>query len=293
MLDNLKIFICAAEQKSLTRAAQSLGLTIAMVSRRVGDLERQLGCELFHRSTKGLTLTPAGVSYFDECADFINALDQRLSNLDATLHGLDGELNVMMPMNLGSGPLDEFWQEFIRKYPRIRLRIRLSDPADDVIVRQVDIALRSGEQRNSSLIQKHLGGVEVMLVAAAGSVPLPADLQQLNECSSIAADLFSDWLLVSGERTVNIHKQHQHMSNDLRVIANMVKAGAGIALLPLSIIHRELKRGELVRVLPQWQGVRRDLYLVWPYQHTLSARARLFHDELIAFLGDQPWFKTA
>ena len=62
MLDNFKVFITAAEQKSLTNAAAELEMTIATVSRRVHELEKQLGCELFHRSNKGLTLTPAGQS---------------------------------------------------------------------------------------------------------------------------------------------------------------------------------------------------------------------------------------
>ncbi|MEN8615746.1 helix-turn-helix domain-containing protein [Shewanella baltica] len=62
MLDNLKIFVAAAEQRSLTNAALSLGMTIATVSRRMSELEQQLGCELFHRSNKGLTLTPAGTA---------------------------------------------------------------------------------------------------------------------------------------------------------------------------------------------------------------------------------------
>jgi DNA-binding transcriptional LysR family regulator len=294
MLDNLRIFACAAEHGSLTKAASALGMTVATVSRRVGELERQLGCELFHRSTKGLILTPAGQSYFQECAGFINELDLRLGNLHAALHSLAGELKVMVPMNLGSGPLDAFWQDFVARHPDIKLRVEVGDPDADVIAHGADIALRSGAQRNSSLIQKHVGGVRLVLVAAAHlNAALPENLGKLNDCPSVAANLFGDWTLVNGDATEKLHKRHDHTSNDMRVILNLVKAGAGIALLPLSMVHQSLANGELARVLPPWEGLRRDIFLVWPYQRTLSARACVFRDELIEYLRGQSWFEKA
>jgi DNA-binding transcriptional LysR family regulator len=292
MLDNLKIFATAAEHGSLTKAADALGMTVATVSRRVGELERQLGCELFHRSTKGLVLTPAGLSYFQECAGFINELDLRLGNLHQALNSLAGDLKVMVPLNLGSGPLDAFWGDFVARHPGIKLRIDVGDPNDDVIAHRADIALRSGAQSNSSLIQKHVGNVRLVLVAAPQFAhALPENLEQLNDCPSVAANLFSDWLLVNGGTTEKLHKRHDHMSNDMRVILNLVKAGAGIALLPLSMVDDSLANGELVRVLSPWEGLRRDIFLVWPYQRTLSARARLFRDELVEYLHQQRWFE--
>ncbi len=128
MLDNLKVFISAAEQSSLTGAASELGMTIATVSRRVHELEQQLRCELFHRSNRGLTLTPSGQAYYEETADFIHELDLRLVNLDKSLNSLEGELRVMAPTNIGSGPLDEFWSQFVTDNHSISLNILLSDP---------------------------------------------------------------------------------------------------------------------------------------------------------------------
>lgn len=293
MLDNLKIFINAADQKSLTNAAQALGMTVATVSRRVNELERQLGCELFHRSSKGLTLTPAGLSYYRECAEFIGALDRRLDNLDQAINSPSGELKVMAPTNLGSGPLDVFWQEFVSSHPDIALRVRLGDPTEDVISSQSDIALRSGPQTNSSLIQKLVGTIPLVLVTAkAAAGKLPTTIDSLGASPSIAAEMFSDWILQRDGQTIEIPRQHRHISNDLQVTLNLVKAGAGIALLPMSMVHESLEGGGLVRVLPQWQGPQRNIYLVWPYQRTLSIRAKIFKDELVRFLHRQPWFHT-
>ena len=153
MLDNLKIFITVAELKSLTRGAESLGMTIATVSRRLHELEKKLGCELCHRSNKGLTLTNAGQVYYEETASFIHELDIRLLNLDNALNSLSGELKVMVPTNIGSGPLNEFWRNFTVNNPDILLNITLGDPDDDVISNQIDIAIRSGPQENRQVIK--------------------------------------------------------------------------------------------------------------------------------------------
>lgn len=294
MLDNLKIFINAADQQSLTNAAHALGMTVATVSRRVNELEKELGSELFHRSSRGLTLTAAGLLYYRECAEFINALDRRLDNLDQAINSPSGELKVMAPTNLGSGPLDAFWQGFISSHPDIALKIRLGDPTENVISSRPDIALRSGPQTNSSLIQKFVGAIPLILVAAKTATgKLPSTMDALDAYPSIAAEMFSDWVLQRDGQTIEIPREHRHISNDMQITLNLVKAGAGVALLPMSMVHDSLNDGELVHILPQWQGPQRDIYLVWPYQRTLSVRARLFRDELINFLHKQPWFYAA
>lgn len=294
MLDNLKVFVTAAERLSLTSAAAALGMTIATVSRRVHELEQQLECELFHRSNKGLSLTPAGQSYYEETADFIHELDLRLLNLDKSLNSLEGELRVMAPTNIGSGPLNQFWQSFVANNPGISLNVTLGDPDDDVISNQVDIAIRSGPQQNSSLIQQKLGTITPILVASSALENcLPEEVSELESFPSIAAQLFSDWTLISDYDRRSIHKRHNHISNDMAVTLNLVRAGAGIALLPMSVVYHEIESRELTRVLPSWSGIPREISLLWPKKRTLSARAKRLQEELIAFLADQDWFSMA
>ena len=291
MLDNLKVFICAAEQQSLTSAATELGMTIATVSRRVQELEQQLKCELFHRSNKGLTLTPAGQSYFEETADLVHELDFRLLNLDKSLNSMEGELRIMAPTNIGNGPLDQFWQFFVSKNPEISLKILLGDPDEDVISSQVDIAIRSGPQQNSALVQQRIGSITPILVASASySGNQPGNISQLTSAPSIAAHLFNDWTLFYGDEKQTFHKKHNHISNDMAVTLNLVKAGAGIALLPMSMVYQELESGALTRILPTWSGAPREISLLWPKKKTLSVRAKKFQQELLRYLRNQDWF---
>ena len=118
------------------------------------------------------------------------------------------------------------------------------------------------------------------------------DITDLKSYPSIAAQLFSDWILIKNDQKQFIHKKHKHISNDMNVTLNLVKAGAGIALLPMSMVHRELQNGVLKLVLPLWSGMPRDIYLLWPNKRVLSARAKRFRDELIVFLHTQKWFNA-
>lgn len=108
--------------------------------------------------------------------------------------------------------------------------------------------------------------------------------------ASIAAQLFSEWQLTNNVNTHTLRKEHIHTSNDMHTIVNLVKAGAGVALLPKSMVYKELATGELINILPDYRGVERELFLVWPYQRTLSLRAQCFKDKLCQFLAAQSWF---
>ncbi|WP_235040163.1 LysR family transcriptional regulator [Vreelandella profundi] len=294
-LDDLKIFVVAANQHSLTAAAAQLNMTIATASRRISALEATLGVELLYRSTKGLTLTPHGESYYRECEELVLALDQRILNLDQALHSLSGPLKIMAPVNLGSGPLDPFWQNFTDRYPDISLTIELDNNTVDIRDQQADIALRSGPQKDTTLIQKHLGYIEPILVASpAMKHSLPRTISELSACPSVAANMFSDWQLVDSEgNQYACHKHHFHISNDMNVVLNLTQSGAGIALMPASMVANSLQTGALIRVLPSWQGQHREICLVWPHRRSLSARAMLFRAELIEFLSHQSWFHAA
>lgn len=294
MLDNFKAFIAAAEHGSFTNAARANGMTISTMSRRVQDLEAHLGAELFHRSPQGLSLTITGEAYYRECAVFINEVSTRIDDLQKSINSMEGTLTVALPANFGSGPLDPFWEQFAARYPQIMLKIHLTDPLEDAGAIPIDIGIQSGSRLNSHLLQERIGSITPVLVGSPNcSDTLPSSIESLEECVSVAADIFSEWSLSNGERCEVLKKRHLHTSNDMNVIVRLVKAGAGIALLPLSIVQKEIERGNLKHILPQWTGQPREMFLIRPYQRTQSIRAETFQDELLAFLSESPWFQPS
>ncbi|MBY4676453.1 LysR family transcriptional regulator [Marinobacterium arenosum] len=292
MLDDLKLFTLAVEEASLTAAAERLETTVATVSRRLSALERQLGCKLLHRSPRGLTLTQEGETYYNECAELIQALDQRLGGLDKALHSLAGPLKVLAPTNLAVGPLDPFWPDFIRQYPKIELTLDLNNATIDLKQAQADLAVRIGPQADSTLIQKRLGHIDTVLVTSPSmDQPLPERIDQLLETPTVATGQLNQWQLSNRDgESQTLRKKHSYISNDLMMAINLVKGGAGVTLAPLNAVYPLLQSGELVQLLPHWQGQRRELYLVWPYRRSLSARARVLMEQLTDFLQQQPWF---
>jgi len=108
----------------------------------------------------------------------------------------------------------------------------------------------------------------------------------------VTSRAIADWHLTSSaNEQATLHIQHKYVANDLSLVATLVKAGAGLALLPLSQIWDDLATGRLVRVLPEWAGQRRDIYLIRPHRLSSSARAQAFTEHLTAFLPAQPWFE--
>ncbi|MBV1789039.1 LysR family transcriptional regulator [Marinobacterium sp. D7] len=296
MLNELKLFVITVEEGSLTAAAERLSTTVATVSRRINALEEHLGCKLLHRSPRGLTLTREGQIYFDECAEFVHSLDQRLDNLNATLNSLAGPLKILAPTNFAVGPLDQFWEAFIQRYPQIEVSIELSNDVVDMLHAQADIAIRIGPQPSSSLIQKKLGYVRTILVASpdllAKTTP-PASVDDLRHYPSVSSHLLGQWELSNRlNDKVSIQKQHQYVSTDLQMMINIVKSQGGIALMPISTVYRELELQQLVRVLPDWEGQERHLYLVWPNRRALSVRAKTFASLLEEYLRQQEWCQT-
>lgn len=296
MLDELQLFIVAVEEGSLTSAAERMGLTVATASRRISSLEDHLGCRLLHRSPRGLSMTREGQAYFDECAEYVRSLHHRLENLNGALNSLSGPFRVLAPTNFAAGPLDDFWAAFVTRYPEIELSVEVSNEFVDLRHAQADLAIRIGPMPDSSLIQKRLGHIPTLLVAGSGAFgarrppQTPGDLRQY---PTVASRMISDWELVNtdGER-VSLREKHKYVVNDLNMVATLVKSGAGIALLPLSQIAGDLKSGELVRVLSQWTGQKRDVHLIWPYRRALSVRAKVFIAMLEEFLATRPWFES-
>ena len=291
VLDNLRLFVLAVETGSISQAAAKANLTLATASRRLKALEQEVGGALFYRSKNGLTLTPLGDTYYTECGSLIHALGERVTHVAQDMNRQTGPLTVLVPTNLASGPLDEFWQSFVKRYPDIQLNVRTADPDEDVIASGADIALRAGKQDSSRLKQSILGGIRIFLVCATDYPAKPQNIAELSAHPKVMADMFSPWRLSDTRETVSYHDA-AYRSNDLSVIRNIALAGRGIALLPNGVVHADLTAGRLIHVLPQWQAVLREISLVWPYQQTLSVRASLFKEALTDYLSRQRWFEA-
>ncbi len=175
MLDELKLFIAIVQAGSLNRAAAQSNISTATLTRRLQKLENHLGCRLLHRSPRGIRLTLEGKTYIERCQPLLSNLQQTLQDIHNDMTEPSGLVRVLAPTNLAVGILTDFWRDFLRRYPLIRLDLHLDNRNNDLLQQGADLALRVGEQSRSDYIQRRLTSAPMGIFASV-FLPQPITL---------------------------------------------------------------------------------------------------------------------
>lgn len=291
MLDDIALFIQIVRRGGLSGAAQHLGLPPATVTRRLQKLEQTLGCQLLHRSARQCVLTQEGEVYYQSYADLMQQFELTRQQLHQDQEQLSGKLRVLAPTNFSHGVLRPMWLEFTRQYPAIQLELILSNQLEDMAKTKADLAIRIGQQPDSLLYQQKLGQLSAFVVASPAyltNAPALSEPAALNDHRVVGTTLRSKWTLIHQESNLSqdIFPRFSALSNDLNFVKHLVLDGQGIALLPSSETKAELVAGNLVRVLPQWQGLPREIYAVWPSGRLLNKKALCLREHMKHYIGE-------
>src|ERR1700746_3481559 len=165
-LDNILIFVKVAQFESISRAARSLGMPISTVSRRLSVLESELGVSLLWRTTRRVTLTAQGRDYFNQCQEPLTLLQEAERVLTQAQKRPEGLLRVTVPVILSQESFFNFISAFMKDHARIRVELVVTHLLLDLIAENIDVAIRSGELQDSSVIARRLGTNVYWLVAA-------------------------------------------------------------------------------------------------------------------------------
>jgi len=295
-LDSVLIFVRVAQFESITRAARSLGMPISTVSRRLSLLESGLGVSLLRRSTRRVTLTAQGRDYFSQCQEPLNVLQEAEGMLTQAQKRPEGLLRITFPVTLNREPFRDFLSGFLRDHPRIRVELLMTNLFIDLIAENVDVAIRFGELRDSSLVARRLGKIVFYVVAAPAylktrSVPLePTDLKWHDCVTFNAKNNERDWDLVSGRRRVRVHVSGSVSSRDINWVNAFVHRGHGIGLLPSAYCDEPVAQGSLVRLLPKWTSSPTPVFAVYPSRKFLPLRLSVFLEALTGWTSPL-WIK--
>lgn len=293
MLDDLALFIAIVEAGSLNAAAEKEGLPTATVTRRLQKLEAALGYRLLHRSARRTQPTAEGAQYYEQCRPLVQALRQATLRLDATLGAIEGTIRVLAPVNFASEILAPAWASFCEQYPLVQLELELSNEVQDLVGSGADLAIRIGAQADSTLTQRKLGEVRLVLAAAPAYLAqhgMPGNPAELAHHATIATLPLREWRLqdpASGAVTV-LRPEPRVRVNEVRLAVMMAEAGLGIVLAPELQCHASLASGVLARVMPEWLSHDRSVYAVWSQQRYLPARVRALLEHLAAFTARHP-----
>ena len=290
MLDDIALFVEVVNRGSLAAGAKQVKLPAATVTRRIQRLEAQLGVKLMHRSARKLVLTHDGEVYFQTYAELVQQFNQAQQVLSQENQQLAGKVKVLAPVNISHGILRTMWVSFTNEYPDIQLDLELSNHQMDLIESQADLAIRIGKQPDSSFYQRRLGELETVLIATPAYLKAhgePSHPSELVEHNLIGISMRKKWVLHNYVNSQNftLYPQCRAQINDPVFVKYFVLDSQGIALVPLTEVKNELDSGEAVRILPDWKGEVRDIFLIWPGGKLLSKRAQCLRDYIFDYMN--------
>jgi DNA-binding transcriptional LysR family regulator len=269
-LNSLVIFAKVVEVKSFSEAARRLNIPISTVSRRIADLEDQLGVRLLERSTRNLRLTEVGsevLEHAQRSVEISDAVDNVVSN---QLSSVSGVLRLSAPPSISDSLLAPLVGAFQASYPNVRVQIFVTDRFVDHIAEGVDLVFRIGALKDSSLVARKLLSFRQQLVASPAylaSCKAPETPQDLLSHRLLA---FSNWtpekswtfVHENGEDVETLVFQPHLSMNDFTGLACATLAGTGIGHLPPIVQPGLLRSGRLVEVMPKWRFRTLDLSMV-------------------------------
>lgn len=289
----IPVFVAVAECKGFAAAARRLGVTKSAISKRIGALEAHLSTQLFHRTTRNISLTEAGEIYL---AHAVQALDsaQEAEDAVAALQGHPvGHLRISAPMSFGRLHVAPLLTEFLSTYPDITLELTMDDKITDLVEAGLDMALRAGTLPDSALIARRLAPIHSVLVAAPhylekhGNPQHPEELIKHN-CLHYAYSRDSfEWHLLGPEGATHIRTKGSLQANNSEALCTALVAGLGIGRLPTFIAGAHLAAGRLVHVLPEYSFPEQALYAVFPERQNMPMKVRAFADFLVNKIGKQ------
>jgi DNA-binding transcriptional LysR family regulator len=282
---DLEVFVRTADTGSLSAAARGLGLTPAAASIALKRLETRLGIRLLARSTRSMRLTEEGKRYLDSVREALAALAEGEQALKQHSQGLTGLLQLAAPSDFGRNVVLGWLDEFKAEHPNIRLQLLLNDSNADLFRDTVDIALRFGVPRDSSLValpvvpgHQRIACASPEYLARHGTPTTPAQLAQHNTLRYMRQGRAnSTWFFRQGSELQEVHVTGDYLSDDGEIVRRWALAGHGIAYKANLDIARDLKAGRLVHVLPDWQGEPTPFNLMCPHRLQVSERVKVLH----------------
>ena len=289
-LGDLMVFTKVVETESLTKAGQALGMPKSTVSRRVSRLEEHLGVQLLHRTTRAVTVTHDGATFFEYCLRSMGVLrdgERALQNQHAAPQGV---VRIAIPYVLGQSLIGPLLAGFLQRFPDVRLVSVLSDDAVGLLRQGFDVALAVGPFADSGLIAVKLGTTGCGAFGAPGyferkGMPQShVDLPRFDLLAAGTVDRRHRWTRHQGEAEVAVEFTPRLLANDLLLLRQAVLSELGIASLPAFLCKRDLAEGRLVDVLPGWQAADMSFYALFADPKGVPVRVRTLIDFLVEHL---------
>ena len=292
-LNEIAIFAKVVQAQSFTAAGQTLGMPKSTVSRKVAELEDRLDVRLLQRTTRKLSLTDVGRTYYEYCARIAGEVDdaeRAVADLHATPRGL-----LRVTAGLNAAYLGPIVADYMKRNPHVQVELLCTGRAVDLVEERFDVGIRAGALPDSSLIARPLGRATWFLVATPGYLKkrgrpkTPDDLKK-HDCLFFGAGSTTFPLrLERDQELAQLALPARLLVSDFDIVFAAATAGLGIALLPGFRCVDALRARELERVLREWEPPVTPIHAVYPSTRHLSPKVKSFVDHLHAKMTPPPW----
>lgn len=289
-LNHVSVFVRVVELESFTAAANQLGLPKSSVSRTVTRLEEDLGVRLLQRTTRKLHLTEAGQAYYERARLALSGLEEAASaatNMSAEPRGI---VRVTAPGDLGVLNMADLVTRFIRKYPLVHIELSLTSRVVDLVSEGIDLALRAGKLRDSTLVARKIGSDSLGIFAAPSYLRRRGKPKSFADLANHDCVLFhgrnakAEWRLTGPKGEESVTVRGPVSVDEMAFAMQAVNAGLGIGLLPVLGVKLSALRHSLpapTRILPGYASGGADLNVVAPSARFQPASVQAFRKFLI------------
>ena len=281
-IEHVKLFIHVALKQNISKAGEELGISPAVASVHINKLEESLGVRLLHRTTRKVSLTEEGERFFPHAEEMIATMESAIASLGKGNVMPSGTLRVTASASFGRMHLLPALPEFLRKYPKIKVDLKLSDRIVDLVEGGFDIAIRNSSLKNSSLIARRLTPDTRVLCASPSYLlqhGVPTHPKELHEHNCITLTGADTWQFHTEDQIVSIKATGNFRCDNGEAIRDACISGVGISINSKWNAYEALRRGELVEILTDYPlASETAIWVLYSSSRQLAPKVRVFID---------------
>jgi DNA-binding transcriptional LysR family regulator len=295
----MNAFVRVVEAGTFTKAADTLDVPNATVTRLIQGLEQELKVRLLHRTTRSVTVTPEGASYYERVIRLLADLADIEASASQSLAKPSGRVRVETAAAIGSLVIVPRLAEFYRDFPEVEIELGAGNRRADLVAEGIDCAIRMGEVTEQMLVARRIGDFHFTtcttpeFLAAHGPIATPEDLRErptigMNSARTGRPLPFS---FKNASREVDLQLSHRLVVNDTNAYLAAGLAGLGVVQAPAYVVHSAVQAGHLVPVLGEWDTPGFPVHVIYPPNRYLSAKVRVFIDWIIALFEQHEYLR--
>ncbi|MCA0936515.1 LysR family transcriptional regulator [Vibrio alginolyticus] len=295
-IEHLKLFVRLASSQSISMAGHELGLSPAVASAHINKLEEGLGVRLVHRTTRKVSLTEEGQAFLPYAEEVLASVEAARSAVGVGYGNPTGTLRVTAPASFGRMHLIPALKGFMQQYPDLTVDFRFSDSIIDMVEGGFDVAIRVAELKDSTLVARKLAPDRRIVVASPeylekfGTPKHPQDLAN-HECIILMG--MDNWVFKTSNSTLSIRTSGRFRTDNGDAMRDATVDGLGISINSIWSVYKQLQRGELVEILPDYPlAMDASIWAVYPSSRLIALKVRAFIDYFAEHFGHPIYWET-